>query len=287
MKVEIKSAACLLPIILMGGVLNSVSVVPAIANQAKGWPYGQIVLVNHRGLSPGYPENTLAAFRNSIALGVDVIEVDLRGTQDRIPVIMHDATVDRTTNGAGRVENFTLSEIKRLDAGSHVNGKFANERVPTYQEALELVAGTGVKLLLDIKPSGSLDYKRVVRITEKYKAVLNVIIGARTVKDVRIFRSLNPNIRILGFVKCPTYIRSFMEAGADMIRLWPRWVYADPSLVTKVHDMGQPVWTTAGVIPREELLDLIKLGVNGVLTDLPHVLTGLIQDIEQGKAQLR
>jgi glycerophosphoryl diester phosphodiesterase len=273
-------------ILFLASALPSLQADPVMANKDNRWPNGRIVLVNHRGLSPGYPENTLAAFRNSIAMGVDVIELDLRGTRDRIPVIMHDKTVDRTTNGEGKVDGLTLSEIKKLDAGSHVGKRFPHERVPTYQETLELVSGTGVKLLLDIKLGGSLDYHSVVRLTERYNAVLNVIIGARTVEDVRLFRSLNPNIRILGFVDGPDDIRSFIEAGADMIRLWPEWVYANPSLVTQVHTAGKPVWATAGVTPREGLVELIKLGINGILTDLPHVLAALIQDIEQGKVQL-
>jgi glycerophosphoryl diester phosphodiesterase len=250
------------------------------------WPKGRVILVNHRGLSPGYPENTLAAFRNSIDMGVDVIELDLRGTKDRVSVIMHDQTVDRTTNGTGKVERFTLGEIKRLDAGSYVNKKFTGERVPAYQEVLQFVSGTRTNLLLDIKLGKSLDRASVVRLTEKHKGILNVIVGVRTTEDIRHFRSLNPNIRILGFVKSTRQIRPFIEAGADMIRLWPNWIYAKPDLVGQVHQQGRPVWTTANDAPRQELLKLINLGVNGILTDLPQVLTQLIREIEQGTVQL-
>ncbi|MFQ5684176.1 MAG: glycerophosphodiester phosphodiesterase [Candidatus Binatia bacterium] len=272
-------------IIFMEGVLLFSLADLAMGDEAKKWPNGRIVLVNHRGLSPGYPENTLAAFKNSVAMGVEVIELDLRGTKDGIPVVMHDKTVDRTTNGEGWVEDFTLSEMKKLDAGSYIGRKFVGERVPTYQETLEVVSGTGVKLLLDIKLSSSLDYHSVVKLTERYKAVLNVIIGARTVTDVRLFRSLNPNIRILGFIKSPNDIEHFVKAGADIIRLWPSWIHADPGLVDKVHKLGKPVWTTANVTPREGLLELIKVGVNGILTDLPDVLTRLTRDIEERKVR--
>lgn len=107
---------------------------------------GEVVFVAHRGgIVPGYPENTLAAFRHAIELGVDAIEIDPRGTKDGEIVIMHDATVDRTTNGRGRVEDLALRELKALDAGG-------GERVPTYEEVLELVAGSGVDLLLDGRP---------------------------------------------------------------------------------------------------------------------------------------
>lgn len=121
----------------------------AAASSAAGldWPEWNVAFVAHRGgIVPGYPENTLAAFRQAAKHGAEVIEVDLRGTKDGEVVIMHDETFDRTTNGKGKVTDYTLAELKKLDAGG-------GERIPTYEEALQLVAGTGVKLLLDIKES--------------------------------------------------------------------------------------------------------------------------------------
>ena len=82
-------------------------------------PKQDIVVVAHRGLAPGLPENTLHAFRHALGLGVDFIEVDLRMSRDGVPVIMHDKTVDRTTNGQGIVKTVTLAELKKLDAGIH------------------------------------------------------------------------------------------------------------------------------------------------------------------------
>jgi glycerophosphoryl diester phosphodiesterase len=104
-------------------------------------PAWDVVAVAHRGLSPGVPENTLAAFRQSIARGIDVIELDLRGTADREVVVMHDETVDRTTNGSGEVARMTLRQLKALDAGGYADRRFRGERIPTYAEVLELVKG--------------------------------------------------------------------------------------------------------------------------------------------------
>lgn len=277
------NAISLVSIAFLGAALVSSLSGSVAGDEGKGWPNGRVVLVNHRGLSPGFPENTLAAIRNSVAMGVEVIEVDLRSTKDRVPVIMHDDAVDRTTDGKGKVEGYTLSEIKKLDAGSHLNARFAGERVPTYEEVLEVVLGSRVKLLLDIKQSELLDYELVVRLTEKRKAVLDIIVGARSVKDVRRFRALNPNIRILGFIGGTDDIEPFIKAGADIIRLWPEWIYANPALVAKVHGMGKPVWSTVNDAGREELLKLIRLRVNGLITNLPHVLAELMRDIDQGK----
>jgi len=90
---------------------------------------------------------------------------------------------------------------------------------------------------------------------------------------------LNTKIRILGFVGTTRDIKQFAAAGVDIIRLWSRWIRRYPPLVEQVHELGKPVWTTAGLAGREGLAELIKLGVNGILTDLPEVLLALLADI--------
>lgn len=90
-----------------------------------------IIVAAHRGYSANYPENTLIAFQKAIEIGVDMIEFDLRLSKDNVVVVIHDDTVDRTTNGSGRVNDFTVKELKELDAG---NG----QRIPTLEELCEL-----------------------------------------------------------------------------------------------------------------------------------------------------
>jgi glycerophosphoryl diester phosphodiesterase len=235
-------------------------------------PAGAVVNVAHRGgIVDGFPENTLAAFRRAISLGADVIEIDLRGTKDGEVVILHDATLDRTTNGTGHVTDYDLVELKALDAGG-------GARIPTYEEVLDLVSGTGVQLLLDIKVSPVLDKGRVVRLTEAHRAVLNVIVGVRSLEDLGRFQALNPNLHTLGFVPRLEDVEPFVAAGVDIIRLWPRWIRDDPDVVRRVQELGRPVWTTAGDAPRQTLEELVALGVNGVLTDWPGVLAELLAD---------
>jgi glycerophosphoryl diester phosphodiesterase len=240
------------------------------------WPRWNVAFIAHRGLAPGYPENTLLAYRQAIKLGAEVLEIDLRGTKDGEVVILHDETLERTTNGKGKVTDMTLAELKQLDAGK-------GERIPTYEEVLQLVGGTGVKLLLDIKESPVLNKKRIVELTEKHNAVLNVIVGPRNLEDLRTFRTLNPNLRTLGFIAKTDDIEPFAQAGVDIIRLWPKWIYAEPHLVAKVHKLGRPVWTTANDDPREELEKLVRLGVNGILSDLPEVMSGLLRDMRAAR----
>ena len=262
-----------------------------------GW---DVVVVAHRGMVSGFPENTLAAFQQSISLGFSAIEVDLRGTTDGHIVVMHDDTVDRTTGGTGEVGQMTLAEIKPLDAGSHAGSRFADQRVPTYEEVLGELRGSGTKLVLDIKPSEGLDNECVVRLTERYGAVLDVIVAPRSIADLRDFKRLNPNLRALGLVPGLQFepadaeaIEEFARAGADMIRLWPRWIFMDRDhgkdagrsrLIDRLHSLGKPVWVTADTLykdidperPRDDLKELIRLGVNGIVTDVPELTRELL-----------
>ena len=93
----------------------------------------------HRGAMQTHPENTLAAFRAAAEAGAHMIEFDVQLTRDHKLIIMHDGTVDRTTNGTGKVSDLTLTEIKKLDAGSWKSDKFKGEKVPTFKEALAVM----------------------------------------------------------------------------------------------------------------------------------------------------
>jgi hypothetical protein len=134
------------------------------AGQSPARPPGgrDVVVVAHRGLSAGFPENTLAAFRNAIDGGVDAIELDLRSTADGEIVVLHDETVDRTTDGRGALARMPLRDLKALDAGRHAGARFAGERVPTYREVLHATQASGLLLLLDIKESDGRAHDRIV-----------------------------------------------------------------------------------------------------------------------------
>lgn len=98
-----------------------------------------IFVAAHRGFSEKYPENTIPAFQAAIDLNVDQLEIDIRVTKDDQLVIIHDAAVDRTTNGTGKVCDYTLEELRRLDAGSWKGEEFKGLKIPTLIEFMDLV----------------------------------------------------------------------------------------------------------------------------------------------------
>ncbi|UQZ82338.1 Glycerophosphoryl diester phosphodiesterase [Paenibacillus konkukensis] len=114
----------------------------------------EIIVAGHRGWKSAYPENTLLSFRRALEIGVDMLEFDLRLSKDKAVVIIHDETVDRTTDGTGKVSDYTLAELKRLDAGGWFGKPFEGLKIPTLEELCELLSSyPDVLLNVEVKPS--------------------------------------------------------------------------------------------------------------------------------------
>ena len=151
----------------------------------------------HRGFSLQYPENTMTAFRKALEAGADGIEMDARLTQDGQIVIMHDPTIDRTTNGKGKVRDMLLQEILGLDAGIKKGVVFENERVPMLEQVF---AELGGKLLLNIELCNYDEgdnrqlANQTVELIEKYKLVDSVIISSFRFNNLVYVKDKNPGI---------------------------------------------------------------------------------------------
>jgi glycerophosphoryl diester phosphodiesterase len=113
-----------------------------------------IIVAGHRGYKSAYPENTLLAFQKALELGVDMLEFDLRLSKDNVVMVMHDETLERTTNGSGRLSDYSLAELKQLDAGGWFNKVFEGLTIPTFEELCQLLQPyTEVLLNVEIKKS--------------------------------------------------------------------------------------------------------------------------------------
>ncbi len=190
-------------------------------------------VIAHQGAMKERPGNTLSAFSKAIEIGANCIEIDLRLSKDGHLVLIHDSTVDRTTNGKGKVNSLTLKELKSLDAGSFFSKKYQGERIPTFQEALELTKGKTF-LMLDLKLNGDDYNQKVAAEVLKYGDQKQMILGVRNLDQVKQFRKLLPGSLLLGLIPSPKSIDDFCKAGVDVIRLWERQLI-DPSLAKKIH----------------------------------------------------
>jgi glycerophosphoryl diester phosphodiesterase len=109
------------------------------------------IVIAHRGVSGHYPENTMSAFIASEKVGADMIELDVTLTKDKVPVVIHDDTLNRTSNGNGTVRSTLYEDIRRLDAGSWFGERFAGEKIPRLEEVLEFIQGSPLRVNIEIK----------------------------------------------------------------------------------------------------------------------------------------
>jgi glycerophosphoryl diester phosphodiesterase len=234
-------------------------------------PLQPVTIVAHRGLSEGVPENTLAAFRQSVANGVSIIELDLRVTRDGQIVVLHDLTVDRTTDCSGAVAKMNLPSIKRCDAGH-------GERVPTFAEVIALVQGKPVRVLADVKDGTPIG--PVLNAIRQLHAQRQVILGLRRVSQVARARAALPDTTILAYLPAIGDAKAFADAGAQIIRLWSDWADADPPLISRTRSLGPQVWIMVGRRlpsnpPQWRALHgrMIAAGAQGLITDRPDLIS--------------
>lgn len=245
-------------------------------------------VIAHRGGAQLAPENTLAAFRNAINLGVDMIEIDVEQTSDSVVVVLHDDWVDRCSNGKGRIDSLSYDYVKTLDAGSWFSEKYKDEKIPTLDEVFELINGQ-VILLIEIK-GGSEVYpgleKRTVEAIKKYNAGSWVIVQSFNEKAVERVKALDSDIityYLLGR-NFSEYYENFInieeESGShiyayDGIAVHYSVLNANNVDSIKNAGLGIYTWTVNDSIDME---NIISMGVDGIITDLPDKLIDLIRD---------
>ncbi len=234
-------------------------------------------IVAHRGSSADRPENTLASTRRAIEVGATAVEVDVRTTKDGALVLSHDATLDRMTDGTGKIKDKTLAEIHKLDAGRKFDPKFAGERVPTLEQVLTLCKGK-IDVLLDLKESGE-QYDR--KVAEAVRAVgdpQRITVGVRSVEQAKQFRKLLPKARQLGLIEKPDEIEAYAAAGVEMIRLWPKWL-TDTSLVGRVRQAGVKLHLNGTTGLRDEVVELLKHRPDSLSSDDPARLIATLAEL--------
>ena len=154
----------------------------------------------HRGVSSLAPENTLAAFNKAVEFGCEWIELDVQLSSDEIPVIFHDNTVNRCTNGKGLISGMTLESLKQLDAGQWFSEKFINERIPTLSEMLLLAKQTKLNINIEIKfyPKDDLELlcqKIIQVINESEIPYSQLLFSCFNSKAIKIMQRIQPQIR--------------------------------------------------------------------------------------------
>ena len=229
-------------------------------------------VIAHRGASGHAPENTLAAFRRAVELGASFIETDLQLSRDAHFVALHDTSLDRTTNGRENVHDYTLAELRRLDAGSWFSPEFAGEHIPTLEEILDFARATDVILYLEIKVTGirGSEHALVAGLTDA-KMLERVVILSFELATLLEVRKRNPAL-MTGFLfdwPYPDAVERAIRVGARQIA--PRGDLVTPALIEAAHqaDLQVVTWT---INEPAQMRYLAAAGVNGIMTDYPDRL---------------
>lgn len=230
------------------------------------------LVVAHRGASRAAPENTLAAFREALDRGADAVELDVQRTSDGHLIIVHDATLERTTDGRGLVARHSLAALKKLDAGRWFNERFAGERLPTLEEAAAAI-DKRAGLFVEIKQGPVFDDKieaAIARVIEERGLVEWCEVSSFDHSSVRRMKTLLPAVPG-GILYDAMLIDPFGAARlAQADALHPGWPMVTPDLVTEAHRRGLAVavWT---VNDEDVIAQLARLGVDAIVTDVPDV----------------
>jgi glycerophosphoryl diester phosphodiesterase len=236
------------------------------------------VVVAHRGASASYPENTLASFQGAIDAGADIVELDVRLSADGVPVIMHNAEVDATTDGSGWVHELTLAELKRLDAS---RGRGSRAEIPTLEEAFRFLSGkAGINVEIKNMPGEpAFDSPReaaaeqVVILLDRIGFDGPMLVSSFNWLSIERVKELEPQVPT-GFLTigpfdpyaCLVYVRS---RGHDyVLPQVPAVLDAGEAFIRAAHDDGVLVGTWVMDEP-EGLERLFAIGVDAVATNDP------------------
>ena len=237
-------------------------------------------VVGHRGASGHAPENTMAAFRRAVELGAAFIETDLHLSRDARLVCVHDATLERTTNGGGAVKDLSLAQLKQLDAGAWFGPQFSGERIPTLEEALTFAREKDIVIFLEVKHEAAwgIEHGLVAALRSAQEAARAVILSfsrgiLRNVRrlDNTLMTGLLVDQMPRGGVEA--VVERALEIGAR--QLAPRGDLVTPELIERAHrsDLQVVCWT---VNQLEHMRALIAAGVDGIMTDFPDRLVAAL-----------
>lgn len=258
------------------------------------------LVIAHRGASAYAPENTLAAFRAAIALGADMLELDVRLTADRRLAVIHDESIDRTCDGRGFVSEMTLAEIQTFDAGLWWGPGFAGEQVPALEEVLALARG---RARLNIEVKADLGARHDAAAAEAFVGPLLAALGAAGAREEVLVSSFDPPVlralragaadlalgvlcesRIEGPAgfrpdRLAPHLAVAREVGAAALN--PYWRFTGRRLAAAAHDAGLEVypWT---VNRERDLRRVVALGVDGVITNHPDRLARVLKGFHRG-----
>lgn len=243
-------------------------------------------VIAHRGASAYAPENTMPAFQKALQLGANMIELDILPSRDNVPMVLHDAKLNRTTNGRGDVSNFTAQELKELDAGYWFSPEFRGSSIPLLSEVLEWASGK-IAVNIEIKPeavtdslSGSVTEAALGQVKE-LGMERQVLFSSFDFRAIMQIKQADPGIIChLLYSKQEVQKSGFTDLlnqySADGINLKPSQLF--PQWLAEAKNTGAQLWVYTVNDPNQ-MRYLVNKGVTGIFSDKPDLLRNIAEEL--------
>lgn len=245
------------------------------------------LVITHRGANRYAPQNTIPAFQRAVDIGTDGFETDVHITKDGHVVLCHNYTIDETSNGKGFISQMTLEELKSYDFGSYFSKKFADTKIPTLDEFLSFVEKTDIQVLnIEIKSPKENEtaiVRETIRLVKEHGLFDKLLISSFDPKLLIEAKQIDRNCKT-GFLYAPNHlnfpsvvwriVRYAKSIGCDAIH--PPFIAVTDSLVKRAHRAGLMVnpWT----VDNDRMIQrLIGFGVDGIITNFPDVVGGMLE----------
>ncbi len=248
------------------------------------------VVIGHRGASAYYPENTMTSFKAAYEMGAEMIELDILLSKDGVPVVIHDETLDRTTNGTGKVADYTLTELRKLDAGLWFGREHAGEQIPTLEEVLQF-AKDRIALNIEIKTEAVTDEllggieEKALNLVKKYEMEEYVLFSSFDYRAISHLKKLDVDISAALLYekkqssrRLPSQLVADYKADAfncSRRQYSKRWAED-----TQRHNIPVFVYT---VNKERQMEKMIERGVSGIFSDKPDVLKRVVDNMWKTK----
>ena len=238
-----------------------------------------IIRVAHRGASAQYPENTLLAFRQAIQQGVDMLEIDIHHTADDELVVIHDPTLERTTSGHGNICDYSLEEIRQLDAGQ-------GERIPLLNEVIQMAREAQIRLCVEIKGRTEAEElaiaESVIRELETSDFLSQAIVTSFSPQALLRVKAIQPEVSTMldpspqdGSLTPRPICEQALRAGENCVSYDFRFL--TPAIVRECQLTGLTLWPWDPDEP-DDIKQVINLDVHGIMTNRPDILNKVIHE---------
>jgi glycerophosphoryl diester phosphodiesterase len=250
------------------------------------------ITISHRGHSIAYPENTRIAYEKAIALGCEMIECDVNITSDGVLVMMHDSTLNRTTNGTGRVSASSWNEVQRLDAGAKFKPEFAGTPVPLTEDTLLFYREAGIYGCFEVKGGDQAESNRIavalVDLFVKHNALDYALMSGYSHEALALAKARVPEL-MLAPERLPDdtpadlddIVRQAQNLGTQIMQ--HQYTVLDDKVMAAYHGIDVAVWSWT-VNSEQSLIDSINLGADGLMGDDMITMMTVLNRMRPAKA---